>query len=155
MSLCLLSFLSCLVFLVWEGQHLRLVILLIIAYVNTIVVIYLSTPGSSLIGLLQFSLFLLTSVFATTSSLLLFFIRYELSLLPLLILIIVFGYQPEKLSAMLFLLLYTVFCSLPLLLFTVSCGGCLFTSFGLCGSYSLLLIVLSFLVKSPIYTLHI
>jgi len=143
------------VFLVWDGKHLSLVLLLIIIHVNTSILIYLSTSSSSLIGFLLFSLFLLTGVFATTSSLLVFFIRYEFSLLPVITLILCWGYQPEKLFASLSLLLYTVICSLPLLFFVLSRGGCLFTSFGYCGPFSLLLILLGFLVKAPIYRLHL
>jgi len=45
-----------------------------------------------------------------------FYILFELSLLPTLFIVLLFGYQPEKLRAGQYLLLYTVLASLPLLL---------------------------------------
>jgi len=155
MSLLFLSSFSSLVVLLWEGSSLSLVLMLIIIHVNLCVLIYYSNSRSSLLSLLLFSLLVSCTVFATTSSLLLFFIRYEFCLLPLISLIFFLGYQPEKLFASLYLLLYTVICSLPLLYFVLSRGGCLFTSFGRCGPYSILLILLGFLVKSPMYSLHL
>ena len=52
-----------------------------------------------------------------------FYILFERSLLPTLLIILLFGYQPEKLQAGQYLLLYTVLASLPLLfsLLTQSC----------------------------------
>ena len=44
-----------------------------------------------------------------------FYILFERSLLPTLLIILLFGYQPEKLQAGQYLLLYTVLASLPLL----------------------------------------
>ena len=45
-----------------------------------------------------------------------FYILFEISLLPTLFILLLFGYQPEKLRAGQYLLLYTVLASLPLLL---------------------------------------
>ena len=45
-----------------------------------------------------------------------FYVFFELSLIPTLMMVFFFGYQPEKLQARIYLLLYTVFSSLPLLL---------------------------------------
>jgi len=45
-----------------------------------------------------------------------FYILFEISLLPTLLIVLLFGYQPEKLRAGQYLLLYTVLASLPLLL---------------------------------------
>ena len=51
-----------------------------------------------------------------------FYILFELSLPPTLLMLLLYGYQPEKLQARQYLLLYTVLASLPLLLslFTLS-----------------------------------
>ena len=82
------SLLLChLVFLVWEGSSLSLVLLLIISLVNLSILIYLFPEPQSLVLALLTLLLLLTCIFATTYSLLIFFIRYELSLLPVLVLI--------------------------------------------------------------------
>ena len=49
-----------------------------------------------------------------------FYILFEISLLPTLFIVLLFGYQPEKLRAGQYLLLYTVLASLPLLLSLLS-----------------------------------
>ena len=49
-----------------------------------------------------------------------FYVFFELRLIPTLIMVFIFGYQPEKLQARIYLLLYTVFSSLPLLLLFIS-----------------------------------
>ena len=144
-----------LVFLVWEGSSLSLVLLLIISLVNLSILVYSSPVPQSLVFALLSVLLTLTCVFATTSSLLIFFIRYELSLLPVLVLIFTLGYQPEKIFASLYLLCYTVIFSSPLLIFVLRVGGGLYSCFGYVSSSSLFFIALSFLVKSPLYSIHL
>jgi len=46
---------------------------------------------------------------------LLFYISFEASLIPTLLLILGWGYQPERLQAGIYLIIYTVTASLPLL----------------------------------------
>ena len=154
MSLFVLILYSSLIFLLWEGSPLSLTLLIIICLVNVSILIYYSSSRHGLVSALLFCLLILCCVFATTSSLLFFYVRYEFCLLPVLILIFCLGYQPEKLSASLYLLLYTVICSLPLLYLVITQGGSLFASFQSCGRFSLILVLLGFLVKSPIYSLH-
>jgi len=52
-----------------------------------------------------------------------FYVLFELSLLPTLLILLLFGYQPEKLLAGQYLLLYTVLASLPLLLSLLTLPG--------------------------------
>nr|QNP10118.1 NADH dehydrogenase subunit 4 [Ochthebius colveranus] len=52
----------------------------------------------------------------STMNLLLFYIFFEMSLIPMLILIIGWGYQPERLQAGIYLLFYTLLASFPMLL---------------------------------------
>nr|ALO70629.1 NADH deshydrogenase subunit 4 [Ischnosoma splendidum] len=61
---------------------------------------------------------LLISLFITFSSLNLFFfyLFFEISLIPTLILIVGWGYQPERIQAGTYLLFYTLFGSLPMLI---------------------------------------
>uniref|UniRef100_UPI0030E0BCC3 NADH dehydrogenase subunit 4 n=1 Tax=Synelmis amoureuxi TaxID=3053537 RepID=UPI0030E0BCC3 len=51
----------------------------------------------------------------STSNLLIFYIAFETSLIPTLLLILGWGYQPERLQAGMYLMLYTISASLPLL----------------------------------------
>lgn len=64
-------------------------------------------------------LILLFSLVLTFSSLnlFLFYIFFEISLIPTLVLIIGWGYQPERIQAGAYLLFYTIFASLPIILF--------------------------------------
>ena len=51
-----------------------------------------------------------------TSDLLIYYIAFETTLIPIFILVIGWGYQPERVTASYFLLFYTLTASLPLLL---------------------------------------
>lgn len=63
------------------------------------------------------NLFLLLRLYLTFSTLnyLLFYISFEISLIPTLILILGWGYQPERIQAGIYILFYTLTLSLPLL----------------------------------------
>nr|AML26227.1 NADH dehydrogenase subunit 4 [Scirtidae sp. BMNH 1274304] len=71
-----------------------------------------------------FSLFLLVMVLLMISlylsfssmNIFIFYLFFEMSLIPLLFLILGWGYQPERIQASFYLLFYTLFGSLPLLL---------------------------------------
>lgn len=71
---------------------------------------------------LAVNLFLLIFLLLTfcASDYLLFYIRFEASLIPTLILILGWGYQPERIQAGVYILFYTLFASLPLLLSLIS-----------------------------------
>ena len=84
-----------------------------------------------------------------TKSLVLFYIFFEFSIIPITLIVFLYGYQPEKLQAASSLLLYTVVRSLPLLLYILNGNITLFTS-----SFLTIPITLSFLIKTPIYFFH-
>uniref|UniRef100_UPI0030031D0E NADH dehydrogenase subunit 4 n=1 Tax=Etisus laevimanus TaxID=1606861 RepID=UPI0030031D0E len=113
------------------------------------------------------SLFLLLSLVVTFSSMdyLLFYISFEMSLIPTLILILGWGYQPERIQAGIYMLFYTLGFSLPLL-------GSLLLLFSKSGSLSIIYMsselylscdsliwyfcsVWAFLVKLPMYMFHL
>lgn len=95
-----------------------------------------------------------------------FYLTFEAVLIPTVILILGWGYQPERLMAGIYLLFYTVICSLPLLVLILRVGmivgvvwgfsdggrGC-----GLRGGGVILVLarVLGFLVKVPLFGLHL
>nr|YP_010160575.1 NADH dehydrogenase subunit 4 [Grapsus albolineatus]QRH17765.1 NADH dehydrogenase subunit 4 [Grapsus albolineatus] len=113
------------------------------------------------------NLVLLFSLFIAFSSLnyLLFYISFEMSLIPTLILILGWGYQPERIQAGIYMLFYTLTLSLPLLgsllYINTKEGSLLFMLSGsvLDGSFSSVILylsmVLAFLVKLPMYMLHL
>jgi len=98
-----------------------------------------------------------------SSNLIIFYIRFEATLIPIFIIVIGWGYQPERVKASYYLLFYTLFASLPLL------GGLLYL-YSKVGTlnYSLLsyyfdrpsgvlfaVIIIAFLVKLPAYFTHL
>ena len=97
------------------------------------------------------------------SNLILFYIIFEASLVPTLFIILGWGNQPERLQAGLYLILYTVAASLPLLLrimVILSINSSVFipSQFWLHPILSSLwwaASILAFLAKIPLYTLHL
>ena len=105
--------------------------------------------------------FILTLRFSV-NSLLSFYIIFEASLIPTLIIILSWGYQPERLEAGIYLIIYTVTASLPLLariiLLHQTIGTTIFfIPYQLIKSSTFLRIALTmaFLVKIPIYLTHL
>jgi len=143
-----------LLFLLSEIRSLGFFVLLTLTFVFMAVCLLSSFVASSLSCSLVFSLFLIIGCYISTYSLLVFFIMYELSLFPVSLLIIIFGYQPEKIKSVFYLLLYTVVCSAPFLYSMVTLNCSVISGFSSLSAYTRLLVCLSFMVKSPLYTLH-
>nr|QDM58578.1 NADH dehydrogenase subunit 4 [Spondylus violaceus] len=104
-----------------------------------------------------------SSVFAFCSmSFVSFYVFFEISLVPVLILIIERGVQPERLSAVFYMVLYTLMGSLPflaLISFHHSVGNGFSMVLpaqmgGLLGPWGLL-VMMAFLVKLPCYPFHL
>nr|YP_006460065.1 NADH dehydrogenase subunit 4 [Tetraophasis obscurus]AEH05161.1 NADH dehydrogenase subunit 4 [Tetraophasis obscurus] len=104
----------------------------------------------------------------SATELMLFYISFEATLIPTLILITRWGNQPERLSAGIYLLFYTLISSLPLLisiLYLHSKAGTLhlpilkLTHPNLSTSWTGLLfslaLLMAFMVKAPLYGLHL
>lgn len=96
---------------------------------------------------------------------LLFYYLFEASLFPTLYLILKWGYQPERVQAGMYFLIYTICASLPLLFSVLVVGGETF-NFSLENKYpffgvvdvDLLLslgLVMAFLVKIPMWGVHL
>nr|YP_009945221.1 NADH dehydrogenase subunit 4 [Pliacanthopus bimaculatus]ASY97907.1 NADH dehydrogenase subunit 4 [Miromantis yunnanensis]QOE17728.1 NADH dehydrogenase subunit 4 [Pliacanthopus bimaculatus] len=91
-----------------------------------------------------------------------FYFFFEGSLIPTLFLIFGWGYQPERLQAGVYLLFYTLFASLPLLLgvlFLYESLHCLVFSLmyksDFMNIYLYISMILAFLVKMPMYLTHL
>jgi len=130
------------------------VLLITTYFVFLIVSFIVCYTHTSLLSFLVFAVQVIIGIFFSTCSLLVFFVSFEFSLLPIALLVLFFGYQPEKIQSSLWLLFYTVLCSSPLLYFTLLNPYYLFTSFTGPSSISVTIASLAFIVKSPIYTLH-
>nr|ANQ92686.1 NADH dehydrogenase subunit 4 [Bathynomus sp. YS-2016] len=127
------------------------------------------SPGSGkspvlfMVNLSALMLILICTFSAT--NLLFFYILFEASLLPTFMLILGWGYQPERIQAGIYLLLYTLLASLPLLAslsFWSYMGGSLsmllhlspYSSVGIMTAW-LLISILAFAVKLPLYVTHL
>nr|YP_009502925.1 NADH dehydrogenase subunit 4 [Spongiocaris panglao]AXG21502.1 NADH dehydrogenase subunit 4 [Spongiocaris panglao] len=96
---------------------------------------------------------------------LLFYISFESSLIPTLILILGWGYQPERLQAGVYMLFYTLFASLPLLISIISLykmNGSLVMGFMNMDSENSVIYfiwylasIFAFMVKLPMFLVHL
>jgi len=94
-----------------------------------------------------------------------FYIRFEASLIPTLILILGWGYQPERIQAGVYFLFYTIFASLPLLVsilfvYFYSGGVCIsiypvVTEVCLTNYIWYLITIFAFVVKLPMFIVHL
>lgn len=114
----------------------------------------------SLISLILFLVFSFAS-----KNLILFYIFFEISLIPLVILIISWGYQPERIQARFYLFIYTIVGSLPLLFvflylqqeFSLMWVAILFkgAEFRIFGFATCLIIIVRIVVKLPMFGVHL
>nr|ABW82634.1 NADH dehydrogenase subunit 4 [Pista cristata] len=97
-------------------------------------------------------------------NLILFYICFEASLIPTLFLILGWGYQPERLKASFYLMIYTVAASLPLLVnlcilfytnLSLSLLIPLWTPLPFLSALCWFFTILAFLVKMPVYLAHL
>nr|YP_010478276.1 NADH dehydrogenase subunit 4 [Nesophrosyne sp. 23 GMB-2012]UVI59720.1 NADH dehydrogenase subunit 4 [Nesophrosyne sp. 23 GMB-2012] len=108
------------------------------------------------------NLLLTISLFINFSSLSFFYmyISFEFVLIPLLMLILGWGYQPERLMSGMYLFFYTFFSSLPLLTLILYMGyvtNSLFFDYLILESSTALvhfILMLVFMVKLPMFLLH-
>ncbi|YP_009473448.1 NADH dehydrogenase subunit 4 (mitochondrion) [Choristoneura fumiferana] len=109
-------------------------------------------------------IFLLIMLYMTFSvmNLFMFYLFFEGSLIPTLLLIMGWGYQPERIQAGLYLLFYTLFASLPLLLgifYIFNEMNYIMMYFFKFMNLNLYLLyfsmIMAFLVKMPMYFVHL
>nr|QWY23088.1 NADH dehydrogenase subunit 4 [Koreocerus koreanus] len=119
--------------------------------------IYVCSP--SFMGLNLILCMILYIIFSSLNMFVMY-LFFEFSLIPLIILILGWGYQPERLMSVLYLFFYTLFASLPLLLIIIYFYlnfGSLFFDYDFCYSLSFLIhffMVFAFMVKLPMFMFH-
>ncbi|KAG7172574.1 NADH-ubiquinone oxidoreductase chain 5-like 14, partial [Homarus americanus] len=102
------------------SDHLGFILIILRIWIMALVICAsqrIKKTNNSPRGFLVVNLLLLLALLLTFSATdyLLFYIRFERSLIPTLILILGWGYQPERIQAGVYMLFYTLFASLPLL----------------------------------------
>nr|AML25755.1 NADH dehydrogenase subunit 4 [Carabidae sp. BMNH 1274270] len=108
-------------------------------------------------------LMLMLLLFLTFSSmnLFMFYLFFEASLIPTLFLIMGWGYQPERLQAGIYLLFYTLFASLPMMIgifyIYYNFYSLNYFYFNNCNFnfYMFICMIFAFLVKMPMYMVHL
>nr|YP_009059112.1 NADH dehydrogenase subunit 4 [Filchnerella beicki]AGN71684.1 NADH dehydrogenase subunit 4 [Filchnerella beicki] len=124
--------------------------------------VYLSSYHSSIFVFMVLFLMIMLYCSFSSLSLLSFYIFFEASLIPTLLLILGWGYQPERLQAGIYLIFYTLVASLPLLLVLFKVYDCSYTlyfpllsDFGSFYFLFYLFIILAFLIKMPMFLVHL
>nr|YP_010610790.1 NADH dehydrogenase subunit 4 [Eledone cirrhosa]WAP91611.1 NADH dehydrogenase subunit 4 [Eledone cirrhosa] len=107
---------------------------------------------------------LVVMLFFLMDNMLMFYLFFELSLIPTLFLILGWGYQPERLQAGMYMMMYTVMASLPLLLCillmsyykgTVNMNMYMYMWILNLDVYWFVGFLFAFLVKLPLYYFHL
>nr|YP_011008843.1 NADH dehydrogenase subunit 4 [Oligobrachia dogieli]WPV72833.1 NADH dehydrogenase subunit 4 [Oligobrachia dogieli] len=127
----------------------------------------------NLLKMMSYKIFINTSLFLfltlflsfSTNNMLLFYIFFESSLIPIFMMIMIWGYQPERLCASLYLILYTISASLPLLimiffLYKSNFHLNMFMNLWKFPSNKFnfilwMLCLMAFLIKLPMFSLHL
>nr|AYQ19009.1 NADH dehydrogenase subunit 4 [Ptilodactylidae sp. 2 ACP-2013] len=122
--------------------------------------IYMKNVYVEFFMLVMLSLLLFLYMAFCSMNLFMFYLFFEASLIPTLILIMGWGYQPERIQAGVYLLFYTMFASLPMLLVILYLYKWNSTlEFPLLeGNYSIFMYLCMntvFFVKMPMYFLHL
>nr|AFK75964.1 NADH dehydrogenase subunit 4 [Erianthus versicolor] len=135
-----------------------------------ICVLMLTSSFSVLLGFYYFRFFLFVVLFLLlmlllsfySLSIFSFYLFFESSIIPTLLLIIGWGYQPERLQAGIYLFFYTLFASLPLLLLLMSVYYFvgymympLFVDLYSPYFFVYLFMIMAFLLKIPLFVFHI
>nr|QNV11759.1 NADH dehydrogenase subunit 4 [Hydrobius fuscipes] len=108
-------------------------------------------------------LMLMISLYLTFASmnLFIFYLFFEMSLIPTLLLIMGWGYQPERLQAGVYLLFYTLFASLPMMIsifyiYQVNYSlNFYFLNFNVDSFLLYMCVNMVFFVKMPLYFVHL
>nr|YP_011004271.1 NADH dehydrogenase subunit 4 [Frontopsylla diqingensis]WPS93646.1 NADH dehydrogenase subunit 4 [Frontopsylla diqingensis] len=124
--------------------------------------IYKMNNFSNLFVFLIVVLLLLLLLTFSSLNLFMFYLFFEGSLIPTLLLILGWGYQPERIQAGMYLMFYTLFASLPLLLglmFLYQNYNMLFIplmkKIELMNYMMYLFMIMAFLFKMPMYMVHL
>lgn len=129
--------------------------------------IFQTINNHKLFSLINLTLLIILVNCFSASNILIFYIWFEASLIPTIIIIMTWGYQPERLQARIYLIIYTITASLPILI--IFCSVYIFSShiiipiyqdlsfppFFSLSSLFWVIILAGFLVKLPIFTTHL
>nr|YP_026099.1 NADH dehydrogenase subunit 4 [Habronattus oregonensis]AAT02494.1 NADH dehydrogenase subunit 4 [Habronattus oregonensis] len=158
MSLMMLTFNSKSIFMNSLMMMDPLSILMVLLSLISVILIILSSNMLTLITPTIIPIMLILITTFSSKNILMFYIFFELVLIPTMLLITMNGKQPERLQASIYLIMYTIVASLPLLMMIIFFNP--FNSFPLLNitlfTYSsIMFIMMAFLVKMPMFLTHL
>nr|YP_009501887.1 NADH dehydrogenase subunit 4 [Arytainilla spartiophila]AWU48852.1 NADH dehydrogenase subunit 4 [Arytainilla spartiophila] len=135
-----------------EGESLVKVIFILLTFWLMMMMVMSVTQNLKTDDLLYIFIWLLMGLFAVfyTESMIMFYFSFEMSVIPILLILFGWGYQPDRLEAGFYLILYTILFSLPLLLKIFLLNKFILYS----GTLEYLMFTMAFLVKVPMVGLH-
>lgn len=144
----------------WRGlfffldSYVYVVLLLMSVFIYGLILFREKNRG--IINLSKFLIFV-SILYFIPSSVIFWYIFFELSMFPVLVMILGYGYQIEKLGAFNYLLIYTVLCSMPFLFVYFSLDwNFILVYFDSVLSWELVFVIsLTFLMKFPVFFLHL
>ena len=129
--------------------------------------IYLEKTIPKIFSAVNITLLVILILCFSSKSIIAFYIWFEASLIPTIFIIIIWGYQPERMQARIYLIIYTVTASLPILV--ILCilifntahrsmsmpRNWRYPRFMLNINYMWIIMILGFLVKLPMFSVHL
>nr|YP_009526470.1 NADH dehydrogenase subunit 4 [Pteromalus puparum]AYM35230.1 NADH dehydrogenase subunit 4 [Pteromalus puparum]AZL93472.1 NADH dehydrogenase subunit 4 [Pteromalus puparum] len=151
----------------WLGMDLisYILVLLSIWIIMMMFIVSINIHNNKMFSIILLLLLLMLMLSFLSINYFMFYLYFEISLFPTFLLIMGWGYQPERINASMFMLLYTMFASLPMLII-------IFNLFNYFNSLSYMIImnnfikynylsfimymymILAFLVKLPMFLFH-
>nr|YP_009500761.1 NADH dehydrogenase subunit 4 [Trioza urticae]AWU49105.1 NADH dehydrogenase subunit 4 [Trioza urticae] len=136
-----------------EGEYLVKLMMIILSVWLTIMMLMSIKSNMKKFDLYIVFIFMLFSLLLVfyCESMLMFYLGFEMSVIPILLIIFGWGYQPDRLEAGMYMILYTVFFSLPLLI------GIFYMTYNYMMKTFLFyfMFMMAFLVKFPMFGLHL
>lgn len=136
----------------------KLSLIIVILTLIRIILIILSTKNLNKISLTIIPIRINLILTFIISKIINFYILFELVLIPTILLIIIEGKQPERIQARIYLLIYTITASLPLLIRIIFILNNYSFKISLLLIYKfniIIFLIIAFLVKIPIYFIHL
>lgn len=150
--------------IIFRIDYYSYILIMLRFWVAGLILIHLSRNEELLKKEIFLIIILILFLFFSIKNIILFYFFFELSLIPTFMLIIYWGYNPERLSSAYYILIYTLFISLPLLVY-IMYVYVIFGRFRIellilknnleLSLWMYLILMGAFFIKMPIYIFHI
>jgi len=154
--------------IIWMTQTINIILASLTIWISALIIIarwkFITLKKNNHKLIMHINILLIILLFAfSVNNIIIFYILFEASLIPTFLIILGWGYQPERLEATNYLMIYTIFASLPLLIsiliMTIKRGtifiGRKRIRLTQINYHWWIIIIAAFLVKTPIYLTHL